>query len=63
MEEKEKQDLLKIIAAMRLEAKEELRMISYLANEIGILDNKEVDKWLDRLNYLDKLEEEIRKHQ
>lgn len=49
------------IAAMRLETKEKLRMLSYLANITGKLDEKEVNTLLDRLNNLNKLEEELKK--
>ncbi|MDR3219913.1 MAG: hypothetical protein LBU22_13240 [Dysgonamonadaceae bacterium] len=53
-------DLLRRIPSMRMEAKVMLRVVSLLAREKKEIYNKEIDKWLDRLDWLDKLEEELK---
>ena len=60
MTEQEK-DLLRRIPSMRMEARSMLRLISNLQNSGKENFNREIDKWLDRIYYLDKLEEELKK--
>ena len=58
---KQENDMLRRIPSLRIEAKSMLRLISNLQN-LGKGDlNSEVDKWLDRIRYLDKLEDELKK--
>ena len=60
MTEQEK-DLLRRIPSMRMEARSMLRLVSNLQNSGEDNFNRETDKWLDRIHYLDKLEEELKK--
>jgi hypothetical protein len=60
MTEQEK-DLLSRIPSMRMEARSMLKLVSYLQNSGEGNFNREIDKWLDRIHYLDKLEEELKK--
>ena len=47
----------------KMELKDRLKQIAYLMDFDTDLDlNKEIDLVLDRLNYLEKLEKDIRKH-
>ena len=46
---------------MRMEAKSMLRLLSNLQNSEKGNFNQEINKWLDRIYYLDKLEEELKK--
>jgi len=59
MTEQEK-NMLRRIPSMRMEAKSMLRLISNLQNSGKGDYNCEIDKWLDRIQYLDKLEEELK---
>ena len=59
MNEQEK-DLLRKIPLMRMEAKAALYQISLLSKKTGMNFEKETNKWLDRLNWLDKLEKELK---
>jgi len=60
MTEKEK-DMLRRIPSLRTEAQSMLRLVSSLQNSGKGDFNREIDKWLDRIHYLDKLEEELEK--
>jgi len=60
MTEQEK-DLLRRIPSLRIEAKSMLRLVSNLQNSGKGNYNREIDKWLDKIHYLDKLEEELEK--
>jgi len=60
MTEQEK-DMLRRIPSLRTEAQSMLRLVSNLQNSGKGNFNREIDKWLDRINYLDKLEEELEK--
>ena len=59
MTEQEK-EMLRLIPGMKMEAKSMLRLISYLQREGKGNFESEVNKWLDRIHYLDKLEEELK---
>ena len=59
MTESEK-DLLRRIPSMRMEAQSLLRLCSYLLRN-GKSEEREVNKWLDRIKYLDDLEAELNK--
>ena len=59
MNESEK-DLLKRIPIMRMQAKAALYQISLLSKKTGKNFEKETNKWLDRLDDLDKLEKELK---
>ena len=59
MNEQEK-DLLKRIPIMRMEAKSALYQISLISKKTGRNFEKEINKWLDRLDWLDKLERELK---
>ena len=59
MTEQEK-EILRLIPGMKMEAKSMLRLISYLQREGKGNFESEVNKWLDRIHYLDKLEEELK---
>ena len=59
MTEKE-EDMLRRIPSLRMEAQSMLRLISNLQNSGKGDFNREVDKWLDRIKYLDKLENELK---
>jgi len=59
MNESEK-DLLKRIPIMRMQAKAALYQISLLSKKTGKNFEKETNKWLDRLDDLDKLERELK---
>ncbi|NDV83949.1 hypothetical protein [Bacteroides sp. 51] len=61
MDEQEKREWLKNISMQILQAKENLKMLSFLSNEKNIQNNKEVDYWLDRLRNLENLERELKK--
>ena len=58
MTEQEK-DMLRRIPFLRIEAKSMLRLVSNLQNSEKSNFNREIDKWLDRIHYLDKLEIEL----
>jgi hypothetical protein len=60
MTEKER-DILRMIPSLRMEAKSMLRLVSHLQNSGKGDFNEEINKWLDRIHYLDKLEEELSK--
>ena len=60
MTEQEK-DLLRRIPSMRMEARSMLKLVSNLQNSGKNNFNREIDKWLDRIHYLNKLEEELKK--
>jgi hypothetical protein len=60
MTEQEK-DMLRRIPSLRMEAQSMLKLISHLQNSGKGAFNKEIDKWLDRIHYLDVLEEELKK--
>ena len=60
MTEQEK-DMLHRIPSLRMEAQSMLRLVSYLQNSGKGNFNREIDKWLDRIHYLDKLGEELEK--
>ena len=60
MTEKEK-DILRRIPSLRIEAQSMLRLVSNLQNSGKGDFNREIDKWLDRLKYLDNLESELKK--
>jgi len=60
MTEQEK-NMLRRIPSLRMEARSMLKLISNLQNSGKGNFNREIDKWLDRINYLDKLEEELEK--
>jgi PAB1-binding protein PBP1 len=61
--EEEIKKLLELIIHRRMEVKSKLYMISSLLNEdkFNYQYQKDLDKLLDKLNELDKLEKEIRK--
>ena len=59
MNEQER-DLLRRIPLMRMEAKAALHQISLLSQKTGLKFEKETNKWLDRLDWLDKLEKELK---
>jgi hypothetical protein len=59
MNEQEK-DLLKRVPLMKMEAKAALYQISLLSKKTGMTFEKETNKWLDRLDWLDKLEKELK---
>jgi hypothetical protein len=56
----EEKDLLRRIPSMKMEAKSMLQLVSYLSQTEKGDYEKEVNKWLDRLHWLDKLEEELK---
>ena len=60
MTEKEK-DMLRRIPSLRTEAQSMLKMVSHLQNSGKGDFNREIDKWLDRIRYLDELEKELEK--
>jgi len=60
MTEQEK-DMLRRIPSLRMEAQSMLRLVSNLQNSGKGDFNREADKWLDRIKYLDKLENELKK--
>ena len=62
MTEKEK-DMLRRIPSLRVEAQSMLKLVSILQNSRKGDYNSEIDKWLDRIYYLDKLEEELKNKQ
>jgi hypothetical protein len=53
--------LLSGIITEKMEIKSRLNMLSFLLKEKRNIHASEVDKLLDRIDYLDKLEKEIRK--
>ena len=57
----QEKDLLHRIPFMRMEARSMLRLVSNLQNSGKGNFNREIDKWLDKIHYLDKLEEELKK--
>ena len=58
MTEQEK-DLLRRIPSLRIEAMSMLKLLSQLQNSGKGNFNAEANKWLDRIHYLDLLEEEL----
>jgi len=60
MTEQEK-EVLRNIPFLRMEAKSMLKLISNLQNSGKGNFNREIDKWLDKIHYLDKLEEVLKK--
>jgi hypothetical protein len=62
MTEAEK-DLLRNIPLMRMEAKSTLHQITYLLNNTGYNLEEEINKILDRLKWLDEIEEGLKKKQ
>jgi hypothetical protein len=60
MNSEQKKEALSYISSERLKAKLELKMISYLLKE-GSVFEREMNRLLDRLSYLDKLEVKIKK--
>jgi hypothetical protein len=60
MTEQEK-DLLRRIPSMWAEATSMMKLLSYLQNEGKGSFNSEIDKWLDRIAFLDRLEKELEK--
>lgn len=61
MDKEEKKKLLIHIQGMRMEAKASLHHISVLARLTGRDFDEDTNKYLDRLDYLDRLEKELRK--
>jgi hypothetical protein len=57
----QEKDMLRRIPSLRMEAKSMLRLISNLQNSGKEGFDKEIDKWLDRIHYLDMLEKELKK--
>jgi len=60
MTEQEK-DMLRRIPSLRMEAQSMLRLVSNLQNSGKGNFDGEINKWLDRIDYLNKLEEELKK--
>ena len=60
MTEQEK-DMLRRIPSLRTEARSMLKLVSNLQNSGKGDFNREIDKWLDRIRYLDELEKELEK--
>jgi len=59
MNEQEK-DLLRRIPLMKMEAKAALYQISLLSKKTGMKFEKETNEWLDRLDWLEKLDAELK---
>jgi hypothetical protein len=59
MTEQEK-DLLRMIPSMRMEAESMLRLVSHISQAGNGENENEVNKWLDRIHWLDVLEEELK---
>jgi len=53
-------DLLRRIPLMRMEAKAALYRIYLLSKKTRMNFEEETNKWLDRLDWLDKLEKELK---
>jgi hypothetical protein len=60
MTEQEK-NILRRIPFLKMEAQSMLKLVSHLQNAGKGDFNWEINKWLDRIYYLDKLEEELKK--
>ena len=58
MDNEQRQVILKDIQMRKMEVKSQLQIISFLANQNKIF-KKEMDELLDRLNLLEKIENEI----
>lgn len=55
----DKKQMLLLIATERMKIKSRLNLLSYFANE-NKLHEKEINKLLERLKYLEELEEKIK---
>jgi len=55
------QDILRRIPSMKMEASSMLKLVSFLQNSGKGDFNEEIDKWLDRIHYLDELEKQLKK--
>jgi hypothetical protein len=58
---KENIEMLKHIQVLRMETKAQLNMVRFLQEQTGKSFEKEINGLLDRLNYLDSVERELRK--
>jgi len=58
MTEQEK-EILRKIPTLKIEAISMLKLVSYLQNQGKGDFNREIDKWLDRIHYLETLEKEL----
>lgn len=58
---KENIEMLKHIQVLRMETKAQLNMVRFLQEQTGKSFEKEINRLLDRLNYLDSVERELRK--
>jgi hypothetical protein len=56
----QEKDMLRRIPSLRIEAQSMLRLVSHLQNSGKEGFDKEIDKWLDRLHYLNMLEKELK---
>jgi hypothetical protein len=59
MTEQEK-DILRRIPSLRMEAQSMLKLVSHLQNSGKGNFNQEINKWLDRIEYLNSLEKELK---
>ena len=59
MTEQEK-ETLRLISGMKMEARSMLKLISYLQKETKETFESEINKWLDRIYYLNQLEKELK---
>jgi len=57
----QEKNMLRKIPTLRTEARSMLKLVSHLQNSGKGDYNSEIDKWLDRIRYLDELEKELEK--
>jgi len=57
----QEREILRNIPVLRMQAKSMLKMISELQNSGEGDYNSEVNKWLDKIYYYDRIEEELKK--
>jgi hypothetical protein len=58
---KDEKKLLEAIPNLILEAQSMLRLLTFLLQSGKEVPETEINKWLDRISYLQKLEEELKK--
>ena len=59
MDDQQKRQVLRNIVLMRMEAISELKECSYILEKTGIYPEKKINILLDRLNNLNRLEQEL----
>ena len=59
MDEQQKRQVLRNIILMRMETISNLNECSYILKKTGIYPEKKINILLDRLNYLNRLEQEL----